>query len=154
MIPDVAENNISSTTTIRQTTYSSNNREVRADKGQQGQVTPSLRLCRLRRWPTVTGYGFTMHLERERLGQYIGKVLPGSPAEAGGLREEDRILEVNGENVEGAPHHVVAEKVRARFGYVDLLVVDVDADRYYQGTCGNLPVDQRDVITMECPKYG
>ena len=32
-------------------------------------------------------------------GQYIGKVDPDSPAEAAGLREGDKIIEVNGVNI-------------------------------------------------------
>jgi len=32
-------------------------------------------------------------------GQFIGKVDPNSPAEAAGLREGDKIIEVNGVNI-------------------------------------------------------
>lgn len=66
------------------------------------------RLCCLEKGPD--GYGFHLHGEKGKSGQFIRKVEPGSPAEAAGLRAGDRVVEVNGLNVEQETHH----QVRAR----------------------------------------
>lgn len=63
------------------------------------------RLCCLVRGEQ--GYGFHLHGEKGRRGQFIRRVEPGSPAEAAELRAGDRLVEVNGVNVEGETHHQV-----------------------------------------------
>lgn len=63
------------------------------------------RLCLLVRGEH--GYGFHLHGEKGRRGQFIRRVEPGSPAEAAALRAGDRLVEVNGVNVEGETHHQV-----------------------------------------------
>ena len=56
------------------------------------------RLCVVCSWKDGKGYGFSMQAQKAPDGgkavQYIGKIDPGSPAEAGGLRNGDRIIEV------------------------------------------------------------
>uniref|UniRef100_A0A8C2ZJ10 Na(+)/H(+) exchange regulatory cofactor NHE-RF n=1 Tax=Cyclopterus lumpus TaxID=8103 RepID=A0A8C2ZJ10_CYCLU len=77
------------------------------------------------------GYGFHLHGERNKGGQFIRKVEPGSCADQGGLRSGDRVVEVNGENVENETHHQVSDVAhRTR-----LLVVDGDTDEYLR-SCG------------------
>ena len=58
-----------------------------------GEVAPRPRLCHIVKWPDFDGYGFNLHAEKNRPGQFIGKVDPGSPAEMAGLREGDKIVE-------------------------------------------------------------
>lgn len=53
------------------------------------------RLCHIQKWPDFEGFGFNLHAEKGRIGQYVGKVDDASPAEAAGLKQGDRILEVN-----------------------------------------------------------
>ena len=60
---------------------------------------PALRLCCLRKWSDFHGYGFNLHAEKGKAGQFIGKVDANSPSDAGGLRENDRVIEVNGVSV-------------------------------------------------------
>lgn len=60
------------------------------------------RLCFLTK---VERYGF--HLRNEG-GPFIGKVEPGSSADMAGLRPGDRVVEVNGENVENETHQQVS----------------------------------------------
>lgn len=55
------------------------------------------------------GYGFHLHGERNKGGQFIRKVEPGSSADLAGLRAGDRVVEVNGENVEKETHHQVSD---------------------------------------------
>lgn len=50
------------------------------------------RLCHLRKGPQ--GYGFNLHSDKSRPGQYIRSVDVGSPAAHSGLRAQDRLIEV------------------------------------------------------------
>lgn len=63
------------------------------------------RLCYLTKGDR--GYGFHLHGERNSGAQYIRKIEPGSPSDLSGLRSGDRVVEVNGENVEGETHQQV-----------------------------------------------
>lgn len=63
------------------------------------------RLCLMTKGDS--GYGFHLHGEKGKSGQFIRKVEPGSSAEASGLRAGDRLVAVNGVNVEKETHHQV-----------------------------------------------
>lgn len=67
---------------------------------------PRARLCFLTKGER--GYGFHLHGERNKGGQFIRKVEPGSSADMAGLRAGDRVVEVNGENVEQETHYQVS----------------------------------------------
>uniref|UniRef100_A0A8B9ZEB3 Na(+)/H(+) exchange regulatory cofactor NHE-RF1 n=1 Tax=Anas platyrhynchos TaxID=8839 RepID=A0A8B9ZEB3_ANAPL len=69
------------------------------------------------------GYGFHLHGEKGKPGQFIRLVEAGSPAERSGLLAGDRLLEVDGANVERESHQQVVERIRAAAGSVRLLVV-------------------------------
>ncbi|XP_066545105.1 NHERF family PDZ scaffold protein 2 [Amia ocellicauda] len=77
-----------------------------------------------------TGYGFHLHGEKGKSGQYIRKVEAGSSAEAAELRAGDRVVEVNGENVEKETHHQVVQRIKALENETRLLVVDRETDEY------------------------
>eukprot|EP00063_Salmo_salar_P063482 XP_014038317.1 PREDICTED: Na(+)/H(+) exchange regulatory cofactor NHE-RF2-like [Salmo salar] len=89
------------------------------------------RLCFLTKGPR--GYGFHLHGERNKGGQFIRKVEPGSSAELSGLRAGDRVVEVNGGNVEDETHHQVVYRIRAVEHRTRLLVVDKETDDYLRG---------------------
>ncbi|XP_041432816.1 Na(+)/H(+) exchange regulatory cofactor NHE-RF2 isoform X2 [Xenopus laevis] len=86
------------------------------------------RLCHIKRGEQ--GYGFHLHGEKGKSGQFIRKVEPGSSAEAAGLKAGDRVLEVNGENVEKETHHQVVQRIKAIENETRLLVVDREADEH------------------------
>ncbi|XP_019568740.2 Na(+)/H(+) exchange regulatory cofactor NHE-RF2 isoform X1 [Rhinolophus sinicus] len=88
------------------------------------------RLCHLRKGPQ--GYGFNLHSDKSRPGQYIRSVDPGSPAAHSGLRAQDRLIEVNGQNVEGLRHAEVVASIKAREDEAHLLVVDPETDEYFK----------------------
>lgn len=90
------------------------------------------RLCHIRKWPDFQGYGFNLHSEKDRQGQYIGLVDPGSPSEDADLRKGDRIIEVNGDNIEEVAHANVIQKIKAGGDETILLVVDIETDEYYK----------------------
>jgi len=72
-----------------------------------------LRLCQLTVSPDSRsedasgesdGYGFTLYTELKTGGQFLGDVERQSPAERAGLLSGDRLIEVNGVNVETDSH--------------------------------------------------
>uniref|UniRef100_A0ABI8AEZ5 Na(+)/H(+) exchange regulatory cofactor NHE-RF1 n=1 Tax=Felis catus TaxID=9685 RepID=A0ABI8AEZ5_FELCA len=91
---------------------------------------PLPRLCCLEKGPN--GYGFHLHGEKGKVGQFIRLVEPGSPAEKSGLLAGDRLVEVNGENVEKETHQQVVSRIRAALNAVRLLVVDPETDERLQ----------------------
>lgn len=73
---------------------------------------PNARLCHVIKTDDFDGYGFNLHAEKGKPGQYIGKVDEGSPAELAGLRQGDRILEVNGVSIKNETHKQVISITR------------------------------------------
>ncbi|XP_055600739.1 Na(+)/H(+) exchange regulatory cofactor NHE-RF2-like [Uranotaenia lowii] len=86
------------------------------------------RLCHIVKRDDFDGYGFNLHAEKGRPGQYIGKVDDGSPAESAGLRQGDRILEVNGTSIANETHKKVVELIKMVPNETKLLVIDPKAD--------------------------
>ncbi|KAH8321829.1 hypothetical protein KR067_003117 [Drosophila pandora] len=82
--------------------------------------------CHIVKRPDFDGYGFNLHSEKVKPGQFIGKVDAGSPAEAAGLKEGDRILEVNGVSIGSETHKQVVARIKAIANDVRLLLIDVD----------------------------
>ncbi|KAI1290388.1 Na(+)/H(+) exchange regulatory cofactor NHE-RF2 [Halotydeus destructor] len=93
---------------------------------------PVPKLCQLVKWADFDGYGFNLHAEKTKNGQYIGKVDPGSPAHLAGLREGDRIIEVNGVNIANENHRQVVERIKAIANETRLLVIDDEGDKWYK----------------------
>lgn len=86
------------------------------------------RLCHVSKRADFDGYGFNLHAEKGRPGQYIGKVDENSPAESSGLRQGDRIIEVNGFNIGSETHKQVVERIKSVADLTKLLVIDPKAD--------------------------
>lgn len=86
------------------------------------------RLCHIAKRANFDGYGFNLHAEKGRPGQYIGKVDENSPSEEAGLRQGDRIIEVNGVNIGSESHKQVVERIKAVPNHTKLLVIDPKAD--------------------------
>ena len=86
----------------------------------------------MRKWTHFNGYGFNLHAEKNKSGQFIGAVDANSPAEAAGLLEGDRIVEVNGVNVNQENHRQVVQRIKAVPDETTLLVVDKKCDEYYR----------------------
>ncbi|XP_034449962.1 Na(+)/H(+) exchange regulatory cofactor NHE-RF1-like isoform X1 [Hippoglossus hippoglossus] len=88
------------------------------------------RLCVIRRGSN--GYGFNLHSERARPGQYIRAVDEDSPAERAGVLAQDRIVQVNGMLVEGKTHAQVVAAIKAGGNETRLLLVDADTDTFFR----------------------
>ncbi|XP_075166333.1 Na(+)/H(+) exchange regulatory cofactor NHE-RF1 [Haematobia irritans] len=84
------------------------------------------KLCHIIKRPDFDGYGFNLHSEKSKPGQFIGKVDANSPAEAAGLKEGDRIIEVNGTAINSETHKQVVQRIKAIANEVRLLLIDVD----------------------------
>ncbi|XP_031641242.1 Na(+)/H(+) exchange regulatory cofactor NHE-RF2 [Contarinia nasturtii] len=82
------------------------------------------RLCHIVKRDDFDGYGFNLHAEKGKPGQYIGKVDDQSPAEVAGLKQGDRIIEVNGVNIGNETHKQVVQRIKAISDEVQLLVID------------------------------
>lgn len=65
-------------------------------------------------------------------GMFIKRVLPGSVAHNAGLSNDDRLVELNGENIEGLSHSQVVEKMKKAGSSLMFLVVDAKTDEYYK----------------------
>ena len=93
---------------------------------------PRPRCCHLKKQSDFNGYGFNLHAEKGKSGQFIGKVDPGSPAERAGLKEGDRIIEVNGTNIGNENHQQVVQRIKSVPDETRMLVADPDTDNYYK----------------------
>lgn len=112
---------------------------------------PAPRLSHLIKWVDFDGYGFNLHAEKSRSGQFIGKVDEDSPAQHAGLREGDRIIEVNGVNIAQENHRQVVERIKSIPNETKLLVVDEEADKWYKERKIVVKSTQSNVIFMKTP---
>ncbi|KAM9449064.1 Na(+)/H(+) exchange regulatory cofactor NHE-RF3-like isoform 1-T2 [Salvelinus alpinus] len=98
-----------------------------------GGGAPKPKLCYLAK--SSGGYGFSLRSvkdERGDVGMFMTEVAPGGVAASAGVKTNDRLIEVNGENTENATHDQIVEKVKASGSSVMLLLVDEDTDRFYK----------------------
>lgn len=107
---------------------SKSNGSAASNGGGAGGLKYEARLCHVVKRADFDGYGFNLHAEKGRPGQYIGKVDDGSPAESAGLRQGDRIIEVNGTNITTETHKKVVELIKGVPNETKLLVIDPRAD--------------------------
>lgn len=112
---------------------------------------PAPRLCHLVKWPDFDGYGFNLHGEKSKPGQYIGKVDKDSPAELAGLKANDRIIEVNGTNISIENHKQVVQRIKAISNETKLLVVDEEADKFYKSRNITIKGSLPNVTCMKTP---
>lgn len=107
------------------------------------------RLCVMEKG--TSGYGFHLHGEKGKSGQFIRLVEPDTPAATAGLLAGDRLVFVNGDNVEGESHQQVVAKIRATVGPLELIVVDNNTGELLQKY--NLKC-QREFVTEGIPVPG
>ena len=82
------------------------------------------RLCHVKASTRGKGYGFTVIADKTKAGLFVDKVDPDSPAALAGLKVGDRIIEVNGINVEQDNHTQVVERIKSNANETKLLVLD------------------------------
>ena len=75
-------------------------------------VPPKPRLCHLSRSDLKQEFGFNLFKRRDVEGQFVGGVESGSAAHQAGLREEDRVVELDGDNIENKSHKKLVKKIK------------------------------------------
>ncbi|XP_071001479.1 Na(+)/H(+) exchange regulatory cofactor NHE-RF1-like [Oncorhynchus clarkii lewisi] len=88
----------------------------------------------------ATGYGFNLHSEKSKPGQYIRAVDEESPADKAGLKPQDKIVQVNSKSVAGMQHSEVVAAIKAGGDETSLLVVDREAEAFFN-SCNVIPTE-------------
>ncbi|NXP71711.1 NHRF3 protein, partial [Ramphastos sulfuratus] len=78
------------------------------------------------------GYGFYLRMEQNTGDHVIKDVDSGSPAAKAGLKDNDILVAVNGEQVDGLDHESVVGKIKQSEVKTTLLVVDNETDAIYK----------------------
>lgn len=110
--------------------------ETAVEEKVEEEVKPRPRLCKLVKQDG--GYGFNLHSEKGSSGKTVSLVEPGGAADVSGLLVHDRLVEVNGVNMESERHSRVVQAIKDSGDSVELLVVDAATDNYYLA-CGVSP---------------
>ncbi|CAJ1080533.1 Na(+)/H(+) exchange regulatory cofactor NHE-RF1a [Xyrichtys novacula] len=129
--PAPGENGDASSVRSERLSVSSSTKEERSG--------PRPRLCSLKKGPN--GYGFNLHSEKSKPGQFIRAVDEDSPAQRAGLKPKDKIIEVNGVCVIGMQHSEVVAAIKAGGDESRLLVVDAEADEFFK-SCNVVPSEE------------
>ncbi|KAM7380379.1 hypothetical protein PAMP_003681 [Pampus punctatissimus] len=79
-----------------------------------------------------SGYGFSLLSIKGEKGLFMAEVISGKVADRAGVKVNDRLLEVNGENVENSTHEQVVDKIKMADSSIVLLLSDEETLRYYQ----------------------
>lgn len=108
-----------------------------SSKDSKNELRP--RLCHMKKG--ATGYGFNLHTEKSKPGQYIRAVDEDSPAEKSGLRPQDKIVQVNGVPVHTMQHSEVVAAIKAGGDETRLLVVDPETDTFFIN-CDVIPTEK------------
>lgn len=105
------------------------------------------RLVVMKRGPG--GYGFNLHGERNvQAGQTISAVDDGSEAQKAGLRVGDKVVEVNGGNVEKMSHSDVVKRIKMNEKEVTMLVIDHITEAYLKQEGRPITVDMANLMTV------
>ncbi|XP_022055050.1 Na(+)/H(+) exchange regulatory cofactor NHE-RF3 [Acanthochromis polyacanthus] len=79
-----------------------------------------------------SSYGFSVRSDKAQEGFFMTEVIPGSVAYKAGIRAKDRLVEINGENIENCTHEQVVEKIRLAGSSIMFLLVNEETDIFYQ----------------------
>ncbi|XP_042350900.1 Na(+)/H(+) exchange regulatory cofactor NHE-RF3 [Plectropomus leopardus] len=79
-----------------------------------------------------SGYGFSLRSVNGEQGLFMTEVIQGSVASRAGVNAKDRLLEINGENVENSTHDQVVVKIKQAGSSIMFLLVDEETDRHYK----------------------
>ncbi|XP_067842717.1 Na(+)/H(+) exchange regulatory cofactor NHE-RF3 [Heptranchias perlo] len=92
--------------------------------------TPQPKLCYLVKEPC--GFGFSLKSIQGVAGLYMTEISPSGAASNAGVQLNDRMVELNGENVENFTHDQMVTKMKASGNNIVLLLVDEASDKYFK----------------------
>ncbi|XP_031361765.1 Na(+)/H(+) exchange regulatory cofactor NHE-RF3 [Lonchura striata] len=92
-------------------------------------AAPQPRLCYLVK--EETGYGFSLKSIEGQKGLFIVELSSQGAAAKAGVQNNDRLIEINGKNVENDTHEEVVEKVKKSENHVMFLLSNEETDRYF-----------------------
>ncbi|NWT72151.1 NHRF3 protein, partial [Prunella himalayana] len=92
-------------------------------------AVPQPRLCYLVK--EETGYGFSLKSTEGQKGLFIVELSSQGAAAKAGVQNNDRLIEINGKNVENDTHEEVVEKVKKSENHVMFLLSNEETDRYF-----------------------
>ncbi|XP_057266466.1 Na(+)/H(+) exchange regulatory cofactor NHE-RF3 [Pezoporus wallicus] len=97
-----------------------------------GAITavPQPRLCYLVK--EEKGYGFSLKTTEGQKGLFIVELSSQGAAAKAGVQNNDRLIEINGKNVENDTHEEVVEKVKKSENRVMFLLSNEETDHYYK----------------------
>ncbi|MBN3308508.1 NHRF3 protein, partial [Amia calva] len=78
------------------------------------------------------GFGFSLKSTKGYQGMFFTDVKPSGAAAKAGVRNNDRLIEINGENVEKSTHDQIVAKVKASGKSVTFLVVDEETNTHFR----------------------
>nr|XP_042901715.1 sorting nexin-27 [Parasteatoda tepidariorum] len=118
--------------------YSENSKHDSSEGCDDSNITSGPRVVTI--YKTETGFGFNVRGQVSEGGplksingelyaplQHVSAVLKEGAAEKAGIRKGDRILEVNGINVEGATHKQVVDLIKSGGDKLTLTIISVTA---------------------------
>uniref|UniRef100_A0A8B9ZJR6 PDZ domain containing 1 n=1 Tax=Anas platyrhynchos TaxID=8839 RepID=A0A8B9ZJR6_ANAPL len=80
---------------------------------------------------TPKGYGFSLKTIEGKKGLFLVDLSPQGAAAKAGVQNNNRLIEINGKNVENDTHEEVVEKVKNSGNCVMFLLSNEETDRYY-----------------------
>ena len=115
------------------------------------EEAPKPRLCHIKKWKDWNGYGFKLQVERRKYGYFIGRVDSNSPAALSGIKVGDRLIEVNGVKITDETLEQVMMGIKFDQNGVSLLLLDLDADKYYKDRKLVVTGEMSNVLVITCP---
>ncbi|XP_072332142.1 Na(+)/H(+) exchange regulatory cofactor NHE-RF3 [Scyliorhinus torazame] len=97
--------------------------------GVSGQ-TPQPKLCHLVK--QASSFGFSLKTIEGVSGLFMTEITPDGAAAIAGVQPNDRIIELNGENVENINHQQMVSKIKVSGNSIVLLLIDEASDKYFK----------------------
>jgi len=114
--------------------------------------SPLSHVCNILKWKDYDGYGFDLVTRKLDGGHYISEIYAQSPASYSGLVNNDRIIEVNGINVEDKDHATVVNLIQTSKGdQISLLVVTTEPQECCRDSLCNMRKQVPGVVNFHSP---
>ncbi|XP_071994961.1 Na(+)/H(+) exchange regulatory cofactor NHE-RF3 [Engystomops pustulosus] len=120
------------------------------NKAPAGQVeSPKPRLCYVVK--DKGSFGFSLKAVKGTIGFYLDALTAGGAALNAGVKQGDRIVEVNGKNVENSSYNELVKLVRDSGDSVMFLLVDKETTDYFQQQKKKITADEATAQLLPSP---